>query len=62
MLAKQLKVETIKVKKGDLKKNIGKVSKRRFSERLWKKQNEENREKGRPSIKLEKEDNDFLSI
>ena len=49
MLAEQRSVEVVKEEK------------RRFSIRQWKAQNEENKKKGRPTVKLEEKDNDALS-
>ena len=49
MLAKQEKVETIR-----------REEKKRFSIRQWELQNELNKKKGRPTIKLEEEEGDLV--
>ena len=50
MFAKQRSVEIVKEEET-----------RKFSVRQWSAQNEENKKKGRPTIKLEEKDNDLVS-
>ena len=50
MFAKQRSVEIVKEEEM-----------RKFSVRQWSAQNEENKKKGRPTIKLEEKDNDLVS-